>query len=210
MDEEDWDFLILLTYLDFFNENLNQRIECFLKKLIKADNPSGVRLWELLIILSEFEPKIEFENFNFLYNFIEDVPDEDTLKELLNFIDVFEIEDEHILMQAETLIENYLRDIVDNNDLDVDYPKHINEYYYPEGYPEYDIDLNGIESEIQESLDSSLDGFNISVLEKINFDTSRFVSNLDVEGGYFGVMVPPVSVKQCHFERSFNYTKKMC
>ena len=26
--------------------------------------------------------------------------------------------------------------------------------------------------------------------------------------GYFGVMVPPVSVKQCHFERSFNYTKK--
>ena len=28
--------------------------------------------------------------------------------------------------------------------------------------------------------------------------------------GYFGVMVPPVSVKQCHFERSFNYTKKMC
>ena len=31
-----------------------------------------------------------------------------------------------------------------------------------------------------------------------------------VSGGYFGVMVPPVSVKQCHFERSFNYTKKMC
>lgn len=182
MEEEDWDFLILLTYLDFFNDSLNTRIEHFLKSLIKADNPSGVRLWELLIILTEFEPKIEFENFNFLYNFIEDVSDEDTLKELLNFIDFFEIEDEHILMQVETLIENYLRDIVDNNDLDVDYPKHINEYYYPEGYPEYDIDLNGIESEIQENLDSSLDGFNVSVLEKIDFDTSRFVSNLDVEG----------------------------
>jgi len=181
-DEEDWDFLILLTYLDFFNENLSSRIEHFLKSLINADNPSGVRLWELLMILTEFEPKIEFKNFNFLYNFIEDVSDEDTLKELLNFIDFFEIEDEHILMQAQTLIENYLRDIVDNNDLDVDYPKHINEYYYPEGYPEYDIDLNGIESEIQESLDSSLDGFNVSVLEKIDFNTSRFVSNLDVEG----------------------------
>jgi len=27
--------------------------------------------------------------------------------------------------------------------------------------------------------------------------------------GYFGVMVPPVSVKQCHFERSFNNTKNV-
>tara|TARA_B100000378_G_scaffold225912_1_gene189841 strand:- start:7549 stop:7815 length:267 start_codon:yes stop_codon:yes gene_type:complete len=26
-------------------------------------------------------------------------------------------------------------------------------------------------------------------------------------GGYFGVMVPPVSVKQCHFERYCNYIK---
>ncbi len=27
------------------------------------------------------------------------------------------------------------------------------------------------------------------------------------EDGYFGVMVPPVSVKQCHFERYCNYIK---
>ncbi|MGY0393305.1 nSTAND3 domain-containing NTPase [Bizionia sp. KMM 8389] len=182
LNEEDWDFLILLSYLDFFNEKLNKRIEQFLKTLINADNPSGKRTWELLIILNEFEPKIEFNNFNFLNNFIEDISDEDTLKELLNFIDTNNIEDEDILTQVETLIENYLSNIVDNNDLDVDYPKHISEYYYPEGYPEYDIDLNGIESDIQESLDSFLDGFNVSVLEKIEFDISRFVSNLDVEG----------------------------
>jgi len=29
------------------------------------------------------------------------------------------------------------------------------------------------------------------------------------EAGYFGVMVPPVSVKQCHFERYCNYIKKL-
>ncbi|WP_317191875.1 BfmA/BtgA family mobilization protein [Salegentibacter maritimus] len=28
-----------------------------------------------------------------------------------------------------------------------------------------------------------------------------------VDFGYFGVMVPPVSVKQCHFERYCNYIK---
>lgn len=29
-------------------------------------------------------------------------------------------------------------------------------------------------------------------------------------GGYFGVMVPPVSVKPCHFERYCNYIKFYC
>jgi hypothetical protein len=181
LNEEDWDFLILLSYLDFFNEKLNERIEQFLNSLIKADNPRGKRTWELLIILTEFEPKIEFKDFSFLLGFIEDISDEDTLRGLLNFIDAFNIEDEHILLQTETLISDYLGSIIDNNDLDVDYPKHINEYHYPEGYPEYDIDINGIESEIQESLDYYLDGFNESVLEKIDFDLSRFVSNLDAE-----------------------------
>lgn len=182
LNEEDWDFLILLTYLDFFNENLNQKIEHFLKTLISADNPTGNRVWELLMILTEFEPKIEFNDFNFLHNFIQDISDEDTLKQLLNFIDDFDIEDEHILIQTETLIENYLGGFIDNNDLDIDYSRHINQYYYPEGYPEYDFDLNGIESDIQESLDSFLDGFNESVLEKIEFNTSRFMANLDIEG----------------------------
>lgn len=182
LNEEDWDFLISLTYLDFFNENLNQKIEHFLKILIGADNPTGNRVSELLIILSEFEPKIEFNDFNFLHNFIQDISDEGTLKQLLNFIDDFDIEDEHILIQTETLIENYLGGFIDNNDLDIDYSRHINQYYYPEGYPEYDFDLNGIESDIQESLDSFLDGFNESVLEKIEFNTSRFTANLDIEG----------------------------
>ena len=133
------------------------------------------------MILTEFEPKIEFNDFIFLNNFIEDISDEDTLKKLLNFIDTYNIKDEHILMQVETLIENYLHYIVNNHDLDVDYSEHINEFCH-EGHPDYDIDLNGIESDIQECLDSFLDGFNESVLDKIEFDTSRFVSNLDVEG----------------------------
>jgi len=182
LNEEDWDFLILLSYGNFFNEKLNKRIERFLKTLVNAYDPSGKRAWELLMILTEFEPQIEFNEFNFLHSFIEDISDEDTLKKLLNFIDTFGIEDEDILMQVETLIENYLNDIVDNNVLDVDYSEHTKGYYDPEGNPEFDIDLNGITSDIQESLDSFLYGFNGSVLEKIKFDISRFVSNLDVEG----------------------------
>jgi hypothetical protein len=31
-------------------------------------------------------------------------------------------------------------------------------------------------------------------------------NSMDAHSGYFGVMVPPVSVKPCHFERSYNYS----
>lgn len=164
------------------NATTNKRIALFLNTLINAQNPSGNRLWELLIILSEFETKIEFKNFKFLYNFIIDVEDEDTLKKLFDFIDVHNIEDETILIQIDILLEKYLRSFVDSNDLNVDYAKHINQTYsYYEGHPEIDVDIHGIEDEIRENLDSFLDGFNVSVLEKISFSTSSIVSGIDVD-----------------------------
>ncbi|HFK5583753.1 TPA: hypothetical protein ACG0AV_003709, partial [Elizabethkingia anophelis] len=179
---EDWDFLTTLCYIDFFNDKINLRIETFLNKLINADDPIGERLWELLMILSEFEPKIKFQNFNFLYNFINDAYDEDTLKKLLDFVDENDIEDENILMQIDTLLDKYLRRILDSNDLDIDYAKHINQTYsYYEGYPEIDVDINGIEDDIRDNLNSFLDGFNINVLEKISFSTSNIVSDIDVD-----------------------------
>ncbi|OPB98001.1 nSTAND3 domain-containing NTPase [Elizabethkingia occulta] len=182
LNDEDWDFLTTLCYIDFFNDKVNLRIETFLNKLTNADNPIGERLWELLMILSEFEPKIKFQNFNFLYNFINDVYDEDTLKKLLDFVDENDIEDENILTQIDILLDKYLRNIVDINDLDIDYIKHVNQTYnYYEGHLEIDVDINGIEDDIRDNLNSFLDGFNVNVLEKISFSTSSIVSDIDVD-----------------------------
>ncbi|WP_415326391.1 restriction endonuclease [Chryseobacterium sp. MMS23-Vi53] len=181
LERKDWDFLIALCYFDFLNVRMNKRIEYFLNTLINANNPSGSRLWELLIILSEFEPKIEFKNLKFLYNFIDDVYDEDTLKKLLDFVYEYNIEDESILMQIDILLERYLRSIVDSNDLDIDYSKHISHYYHPDGYSDYDVDIHGIEDEFHKGIDSYLDGFNENVLEKISFSTYNIVSSIDVD-----------------------------
>jgi len=182
LEEQDWDFLIALSYIDFFNTNINNKIELFLNTLINAENASGNRLWELLMILSDFEPEIKFRNFKFLYDFIEDVEDEDTLKKLFAFVDQYNIEDEYILIQIDVLLKQYLKGIADSNDLDIDYSKHVTYHYHLDGYPDHDIDLNGIESNISESLDSYMDGFNINVLDRISFDTSSIVSSIDIDG----------------------------
>ncbi|KEO72939.1 nSTAND3 domain-containing NTPase [Anditalea andensis] len=181
LSEEDWDFLIALSYLDFFNENINKRVEIFLKALINADRPSGHRIWELLMILSEFEPEIKYKDFKFLYYFIFNIDDDNTLKKLLDFVDEHNIADEDILIQIDDLLEKYLRSFVDNNDLSIDFAKYISQSYYHEGYPEIDVDIHGIENEIRDNLDSFLDGFNINVLDRICFDTSNIVSSIDVD-----------------------------
>jgi len=181
MEEENWDFLILLSYLDFFNDRLNGRIGQFLNALINADCPCGNNLSELLMILTDFEPKIEFKEYKFLYNFIDDSLDEDTLKKLLDFIELFNIDDAYIISQIVNLIETYLQDIINNSDLDIDYSKHISYSYDGEGYAHHYIDTTGIESEVVENLSSFLEDFNQLVLEKIGFNTSNIVSSLDIE-----------------------------
>ena len=160
IEEEKWDFLILLSYVDFSAGRANKWIKQFLDALMNAEYPVGDNLSELMVILKEFEPRIEFENFDFLHNFIHDSLDPYTLMELTNFMERFNVEDHYILSQVASSIESYLKDLVDNNDLDINYRDHINHFYYPDGSDDYEIDIAAIKSDVHENLESILDGFN--------------------------------------------------
>jgi adenylate kinase family enzyme len=87
MKEEDWDFLITLSYIDFFNPEVTDRIEHFLKTLIENEYASGHKLSELLSILADVDSKIEISNYSFLHGFIDNIQYDDDLKKLLDFID---------------------------------------------------------------------------------------------------------------------------
>ncbi len=179
--EENWDFLILLSYVNFAPGRAAGWIKEFIGSLMNAEFPGGDNLSELLMILTEFEPRVEFDNFEFLHNFIHDSLDSDTLKELTNFMERFNVEDDYILSQTASSIESYLKDLVDNNDLDINYSNHINHSYYPDGSVDYEIDIAGIESDVHENLESILDGFNGTVIGKIDINTSDIVSRMNIE-----------------------------
>lgn len=85
-------------------------------------------------------------------------------------------------MQINILIDKYLLSIVNDNDLDIDYSKHItNSFNYYDGYYEPDVNMNGIEDDIRQNLDSFLDGFNENVLDKISFSTADILSSIDID-----------------------------
>jgi len=181
MLEQDWDFLILLSYIDFSNDKFIERIEIFLKTLVTTDYTTGNNLWELLMLLQEFEPKINISSYNFLYGFIEDLDSEDDLQRLLNFIDENNIDDEYILSKVNSSIEQILIDMVYNNDLDIDHSKHLKHNYYPDGDIDLEIDIEGLTSEVRSVFDSYLSNFNETGLLKIGFDVSIALSNAPIE-----------------------------
>lgn len=181
MIEQDWDFLIQLSYIDFLNDTFKERIEKFLKTLVSTDNTIGRNLWELLMLLQEFEPKINITNYIFLHGFIENLDNEDDLQRLLNFIDENNIDDEYILAKVNSAIEQILYDMVYNNDLDIDHSKHLKHNYYPDGDIDLEIDIDGLTSEVRSVFDSYLSNFNETGLLKIGFDVSNALSNAPIE-----------------------------
>lgn len=181
IQNENWDFLILLISLDISNKKLKTRIKQFLNTLITSNEQEGSNLSELLMILTEFEPEIVFENLEFLYGFTEDLWDEETLKDLMNFVEKYEINDSFILSKIEVYLTNYIENMIKNDDLDIDFGDHINHFHYPDGTPEIEINSSSIKYEIHQQIDSFLGDFNESVLAKLNLKTSHLVSDSDID-----------------------------
>lgn len=178
--ERDWDFLILLTYHDFFNEKVINKIKLLLEQLLAAPSPTGNRLYELLSILEDCEHELKITDYTFLVGFINYGIDEYTLKNLLNFIEKFNINDADILFHAEYQLKLLLEDFA-KSDLFIDFASHIQQYPSPDGDIETEVDMSGVESDIISSLDSYLSEFNQSVMDLIAFDISNIVAILDLD-----------------------------
>jgi len=181
LEEEDWDFLITLSYIDFFNPEVTDRIERFLKTLVETEYASGNKLSELLSILADFDSEIEFSNYKFLRGFIDNIQYDDDLKKLLNFIDEKSIDDDYIMSQVNSQLHGFLEMMLNNNDLNVDYGEHISYDYYPDGYSDYNIDVEGIEADYHENFNSYLSDFNQNVLDRIDLNFSDLISSITIE-----------------------------
>lgn len=178
---EDWDFLIQLSYLDFIGSKNDSRIKSFLEELLKSEAACGDNFSELITLLLEVEPAVEILDYEFLYEFVDRSLDEEEIKDLLNFIVKFDVEDERILSRAEELTQKYLNDSISVNDLDIDFNNYIHyEPSYSEDHPpDHEIDEAGIESEIYESIDCFLEDFNHSALAILNIDKASIVGELN-------------------------------
>ena len=177
---EEWDYLILLSYLDFFNPKTVEKIKIFLKRITKEKESSGSSLYELLSILVVFFEDIEIKDCSFLSGFVEDKDlSREEIEKLLEFLNIFKIEEDPIISIIEEGISTYLLYELRENTSSIDLNNYIHYYYYDDGDTDYEVDHSGIEREIESLLDSITSDFEVK--NKIYINRSYILANIDMD-----------------------------
>lgn len=178
---KDWDFLILLAYLDIFNPRTTETTKELIKEISKNKASKGERLYELLFILVEFDEIIEIKDFSFIKGFIEDkVVDRNDIEKILELIKKYKIDDESFIEKFSIAVDSYIRDELNDNKSSVDIGKHIRFNYYME-QEEMDVDYDGINSELESILDSILSDFDDELSDYTYFNQSDILASIDIE-----------------------------
>ncbi|MGV3598089.1 MAG: hypothetical protein ACO1PI_09485 [Bacteroidota bacterium] len=182
LEDEDWDYLILLSNLTRDNPKSKKHIIKFLEKIINTPDASGNRLSGLITVILNHSESIKIKEFHFLYGFIENYLEEYDLQALVDFIDKFKIVDKEILNEVEIHIENYLIEQV--RDSDIDYSKHLREVYYSDSFVDYDLNEDSVKNELCSEMESKLENFNQTTLGQININIDYIINNIDVHQMY--------------------------
>lgn len=175
---KNWDFMIMLAKLNPFTGACENLIEGFLREVIREENPSLTKISELFSLLAY--SGLEIEDFNFLVHLLNEPLGEVELKELTDLIVECNVEDEAVLLLTKNLIESFLEDLFsDENNLDIDFNKHIYYEHYSEHEYEQVINTDGIENEIHECIDAQLKEFNSDALTILDIDSTAIFESHD-------------------------------
>lgn len=181
LNNKEWDYLILLSYLNTNNENCSVPISKVIKTISQDDESTGNRLYELLSIIVDTDKRHQFDSFDFISRFIEEkTMNADEINKLAKFIDLYEIKDEYFIEITSSSVDTYLRQELEGNKDSVEIANHIRYSYFFE-QQEMDVDYEGIESELESALDSIISDLEEEIWEYVSIDHSSILSDIDFE-----------------------------
>lgn len=183
LEINDWDYLILLCYIETNNPKTQENILQFIREISNNQKSTGSRLYELLFILNLFYEEIEILDFSFIANFINNTAlDGIDVEQLLELLEKYKIEDEYILSIISKSFTSYFADLLNDNKSSIDVSSHLN-YSYGGEYGEsgYEIDYDGIQEELESLLETIISDFENENLKNIYIDRSEIIATIDLE-----------------------------
>lgn len=181
LKDENWDYLILLSYLDINNSRTKNFIKELIKEISQNSESEGERLAELLFLLIEFDDIIEIQDFDFVLGFMENKEiDSDDIDKLTELIEKYKIQDEYFIEKYIHVVNSYLKDALDDNKSSIDIGQHIRFYSYM-GNEDVDVDYDGINSELESLLDSIISDFDYKFLNNIYINHADIIATIDID-----------------------------
>ncbi|MCK4798502.1 MAG: restriction endonuclease [Spirochaetes bacterium] len=184
LDNNEFDYLILLADLNFSNTKVENEIIKFLNKIVNLSS-NEIRvdgLSEFLSLINIYAEKIKMEDYKFILNFINSKElDENEIIDLLNFIKEFEIDNENILLEIGEKVENYQQNELEEYKGDINLSEFIKPILVCEKEINYEVDESGIEMELDLMLDTINSNFDDEVLKKLCIDRSDIVRLIDID-----------------------------
>ncbi|MDE5423707.1 restriction endonuclease [Ancylomarina sp. DW003] len=179
----DWDYLVLLSSLDIYNPRITFKIKDLIKQLSNNKEPKGVRLYELLVLLVDFDEIIDIHDFSFISEFIENNGiDNIDLEYLLELIKRYEIEDKLFFEKICVAVESYFIEALDEDKSSANIGEYLDSSCCNEsGDIDFCIDYNGIKSELESILDTIVSGFNKELVDYVNINYSNIIDSINID-----------------------------
>lgn len=181
--ENNFDYLLSLSYIKWNDNNFRAQIVGLLKKIIepKLENIKIKKVYELFFLLNCYTDEIQKEDFTFLVPKIESAIFEDfEIRELLEFINNFEITDQDFLYFANRKIDSYIEQEVESRKRDIDLSNFVTSVRGDKGDIDYEVNEPRIKSAVDDLIDSIVSDFNQSTLKSVGINTNDFSDNVDV------------------------------
>ncbi len=182
--ENNWDYLIQLSYLDKDNPKIKDRVGAFIKLIANAnfDNGIGCKLSELLSLIECSQETIDLENSEFLIGFIKNRSlDEEELCAIMKFIEIYKVCAIQLLETVREELDYHVQDMLDYFDDEVDLSPYIEDVHYDDGQSNIYVDESGIKIELENYVDGILSPYNLKTLDTLNFNRDLLTNGVSID-----------------------------
>jgi len=179
--EKSYDYLIFISHFCREDESKKGKIIALLNKIVS--NPLPIKEFsKLLGLLTDYWNDLKQQTNDFLINCISNrYLNETEIKDLAEFLEIYNIDDENILDELRDNVESFLTDELDSAINEVDWSNYISVFKNYDGDQDIDINENKIMKKLTDLAESLIHDFYSDVISNLDIDVVNIVRHVDID-----------------------------
>lgn len=203
--DKSYDYLIYLSYFCRGDETKKGKIIALLNKMIS--NPLPIKEFsKLLGLLTDYWNDLKCQSNDFLIKCISNrYLNEEEIKDLAEFLEFYNIDDENILDELRDNVESFITDELNSATNEEDWSDCIVVFENYDGDQDSEINSKKIEERLTDLVEFLIRDFNSDVINDLNIDIMNIVRHVDIDemlSGFIHSLEPDLEDFRSH---SYNF-----